>query len=135
MSTPKSPDLARLRGRPAVAASLLAVLLIGGYVASSQGAAGAPTGAYIVSAVVLVVTFWFPAMRIGSPRELASEARPLALWIAAWTLVWDLTTSGLLGERALFQEWWLVYPSGLVFFFGLLALHAAIVRRFEARDG
>ena len=127
-----APGVADRRGRGAVAASILAVLLIGGYFAASRGELGALPGAYLIGAPLLAVTFWFPAMRIGSLRELAGAWLPLAVWILAWTLVWDLSTSGILGERSLFQEWWLVYPAGLVFFFALFALHGAVARRFAA---
>lgn len=120
------------RGRGAVAASILGVVLVGGYFAASPGElAVLPTG-YLLSAAVLVVAFWFPARRIGSLRELAAGWLPLLAWLLAWTLVWDLATSGIIGQRELFEEWWIVYPSGVLFFAAMLALHAAVVQRVEA---
>lgn len=124
-------DVATIRGRGAIAASILGVLIIAGYFAASRGDLGSlPTG-YLISALVLAVAFWFPAMRIGSLADLRGAWRPLTVWILAWTAVWDLATSGILGDREPLEEWWLVYPSGLLFFGALLALHAAIVRRVE----
>lgn len=121
------------RGRGAVAASILGVLLIGGYFAAAPGEIGALPASYLVSAAVLLVAFWFPAVRIGSLRELAAHGLALVAWLLAWTLVWDLATSGIVGERALFQEWWIVYPAGVLFLLALLALHATVVQRVEAR--
>lgn len=87
---------------------------------------------YLISAVVLVLAFWFPAVRLGSARAVVAAWRPLAVWLLAWTLVWDLATSGVTGERALFEEWWIVYPSGVLVLAGLLALHGAVVERRAA---
>ena len=127
--------VATRRGRGAVAASILAVVLLGGYFAASPGALAPLTGPYLIHAAVLAVAFWFPAVRIGSLAELRAGAPSLGVWILAWTFVWDLATSGILGSRGLLQEWWVVYPAGLLFLFGLLALHAAIVARVAARSG
>lgn len=124
-----------LRGRSGVAASILGVLLIGGYFAASRGDQGVlPTG-YLISAAVLVVAFWFPAMRIGSVGELRGSWLPVLVWLAAWTLVWDLAVTGVIGERELFEEWWIVYPSGVLVLGALLALHGVVVERVEARRG
>ncbi|MFW5951262.1 MAG: hypothetical protein ACOCVZ_04025 [Gemmatimonadota bacterium] len=125
--------VATRRGRGAVAASILAVLLMGGYFAASIGELAALPPGYLISAAVLVAAFWFPAMRLGSPAELKASLFPLVAWLLAWTLVWDLAISGILGDRQFFQEWWIVYPAGVVFFLALLALHAAVVQRVERR--
>ena len=125
-------DAATARGRAAVAASILGVLLIGSYFVSSGGDAGALPGEYLVNAALLVVAFWFPAMRVGSPADVRRQWIALVVWFGAWTLVWDLATSGLF-DRRLFQEWWLVYPSGVVLFMALLVLHGAAVGRVVAR--
>lgn len=122
-------DITIFRGRGAIAASILGVLIIGGYFAASRGDVGSLPVGYLISALVLAVAFWFPAMRIGSLAELRGAWRPLVVWILAWTAVWDLATSGILGDREPLQEWWLVYPSGLLFFGAILALHAAVVQR------
>jgi hypothetical protein len=122
-----------LRGRRAVAASILGVVLIGGYFAASQGQIGALPGEYLINAVVLGLAFWFPALRLGAPRDMLTHWRSLGLWLLAWTLVWDLATAGILGERTLFQEWWLVYPSGVLVLAALLGLHVLVVSRVDAR--
>lgn len=117
------------RGRGAVAASILGVLILGGYFAAAPGELGALPGSFLISAVVLAVAFWFPAMRITSARDVLAGWLPLGIWLLAWTLVWDLATSGVVGDRALFQEWWIVYPAGVVVLGALLALHGAIMGR------
>ncbi len=117
------------RGRAAVAASILGVLILGGYFAAAPRELGSPPGSFLISAVVLGVAFWFPAMRIGSARDVVAGWLPLGVWLLAWTLVWDLATSGVVGERALFQEWWIVYPAGVLVLGALLALHGAVVGR------
>lgn len=121
------------RGRSAVAASILAVLLAGGYFAASTGDAGALPAGFLVNAAILLPAFWFPALRIGAPVDALRAWRPLLGWLAAWTLVWDLATSGLIGGRSLFQEWWLVYPSGIAALWVLLVFHGWVVRRVSAR--
>lgn len=118
-----------------MAASILGVLLIGGYFASSRGEPAALPAGYLISAVVLAVAFWIPAMRIGSARDVLAGGVRLLAWLLAWTLVWDLATSGLLAERRLFDSWWIVYPSGVLVLGGLLILHGAVVQRAGARRG
>jgi hypothetical protein len=112
-----------------VAASILAVVLVGSYFAASRGELGALPPGYLISAVVLALAFWFPAMRIGSAQAVLDGWLPLVVWLLAWTLVWDLATAGIVGERALLQEWWIVYPSGVLVLGALLALHGAVVSR------
>ncbi len=121
------------RGRRGVAASLLAVVLVSGYFAAAGGDQGALPGVYALNAAILVVAFWFPAMRVGSVADVVRQWLPLLVWILAWTLVWDLTTSGIWGHRHFLQEWWLVYPSGVAVLGLLLLLHATVVRRVERR--
>lgn len=120
------------RGRAAVAASLLAVLLIAGYFAASGREPPATPGAYLLNGAILGVAFWFPALRIGSVRDMVRQWRPLAVWLVAWTLVWDLATSGLFDDRELLEDWWVVYPSGVAVVGALLALHGVIVARVDA---
>lgn len=122
-----------LRGRSGVAASILGVLLIGGYFAASRGDQGALPSGYLISAAVLLVAFWFPALRIGSVRELVRNGAAILVWLLAWTLVWDLAVTGLIGERELFERWWVVYPAGVGVLGGLLALHGMVVERVEGR--
>lgn len=122
---------AEARGRRAVAASILAVTLAGAYFAASGGDLGALPGIFLVNAAVLVLGFWFPAVRTGAPRDVLRAWRTLLPWLLGWTLVWDLASAGLMGERDLFQEWWLVYPSGVAFFAALLLLHGYVVRRWS----
>lgn len=129
---PVRPESER-RGRGAVAASIVGVLLIGGYFAASRGELGALPAGYLVSAVVLVIAFWFPAVRIGAVRDVVATWRPLAVWLLAWTLVWDLASAGVLGERAPFEDWWVVYPAGVGVLAGLLVLHGAVVERVARR--
>jgi succinate dehydrogenase/fumarate reductase cytochrome b subunit len=123
------------RGRAAVAASILGALILGAYLAASPGELGSLPGSFLVSAIVLVVAFWFPAMRIGSVRDVRTGWLPLGVWLLAWTLVWDLATSGVVGERVLFQEWWIVYPAGVVVLGALLVLHGAVVGRNAGAAG
>ncbi len=125
------PGMAGWRGRRAVAASILGVVLVGGYFAAPSGDAGALPGIYLLNAAILVVAFWFPAMRIESAGDVVRQWVPLLVWLLAWTLVWDLASSGIWGRRRVFQEWWLVYPSGVVVLGALLALHGAVVGRVE----
>jgi hypothetical protein len=122
---------AEARGRRAVAASILAVTLAGAYFAASGGDLGALPGIFLVNAAVLVLCFWFPAVRTRAPRDVLRAWRTLLPWLLGWTLVWDLASAGIMGERDLFQEWWLVYPSGVLFFAALLLLHGYIVRRWS----
>jgi len=116
-----------VRGRGAVAASILGAFLIGAYFAASPGGLRAMPGAFLLSAAVLAVAFWLPAMRIGSLGDVARQWKGLAVWVLAWTLVWDLATSGILLRREFFQEWWIVYPAGVLTLAGLLVLHGAVM--------
>jgi hypothetical protein len=115
------------RGRAAVAASILGALLIGGYLAAAPGGVRTSTGAYLLNAAIMAVAFWFPALRLGSIGDAIRQWKGLVMWILAWTVVWDLATSGILVYRELFQEWWIVYPAGLVTFAALLLLHGAVM--------
>lgn len=124
------------QGRGAVAASILAAVLIGGYFAASPPVGGGLSAEFAVNAVVMVLAFWFPAMRIGRPGDVLASWKSLLPWVLAWTLVWDLASSGVVGERELLQEWWLVYPSGVGAMLLLLLLHAFVVKRVgAARSG
>jgi hypothetical protein len=116
------------RGRGAVAASILGVLLIGGYFAAAPGGLGAPVGEYLLNAGILTVAFWFPAMRVASARDVLRQWKGFLLWILVWAVVWDLATSGILLRRELFDEWWIVYPAAVLSLFGLLLLHGSVVR-------
>lgn len=123
------------RGPSAVAASLLAVMLLGGYVAAAPASAEALPAEFAVNAVILVLVYWFPAMRITAPGDVLTAWKTLVPWILAWTLVWDLATSGIVGERALLQEWWIVYPAGMLALIALFLLHGLVVKRAgAARD-
>ena len=125
--------LARERGPRAVAASILAVTLLGAYFAASVGGLGAFPAAYAVHAVVLGLGFWFPAMKVRSAGEVVRSWRPLLPWVLGWTLAWDLATAGIVGGRGLFEDWWIVYPSGVLIFGALLLLHGSAVRRRAGR--
>lgn len=122
-------DPAVARGRPAVAASILAVVLVGGYFAASRGELGSLPPGFLITAAVLGVAFWFPAVRLGSTREVLASWLPLGVWLLAWTLVWDLATAGVTGTRPLFSDWWIVYPAGVLVPAALLMLHGAVVAR------
>jgi hypothetical protein len=124
---------APVRRRVAVAIAVLAALLIGGFFAASPGGVRTPLGEYLVAAAILAVAFWFPAMRVGSVRDVARQWKGIALWLLAWTAVWDVTSSGVFLRRQLFQEWWIVYPSGLVGLAALLLLHGTVMARIEGR--
>jgi hypothetical protein len=117
------------RGRGAVAASILGVLLIGAYFAAAPGGVRTPVGEYLLNAVILAVAFWFPAMRVSAVADVARQWKGFLVWALAWTLVWDLATSGILVRRELFQEWWIVYPAGVLTLALLLVLHGAVLSR------
>lgn len=129
---PEHGSAATARGRPAIAASILVVLLVGAYFAASRGRLGTPTLSFLIQAAVVAIAFWFPATRLASPGALLSRWKELVIWLLAWTLVWDLAVSGIVGTRALFEDWWIVYPAGVAILFLLLLLHTAIVRRVGA---
>ena len=133
-TTGATPPGTPVRGRGAVAASILAALLIGGYFAASPALTGGVPAEFLVNAVVLALVFWFPAVRVTGPKDVLAAWRSLVPWILAWTLVWDLASSGVVGERDLFQEWWLVYPAGIAVVMLLLLLHGAVVDRVNARE-
>ena len=126
-------ELARERGPKAVAASILAVAIIGTYFLASPGDLAAFPAAFLIHATVLGLGFWFPAMRTMEPGDVLRSWRKLLPWVLGWTLAWDLATAGVLGGRELFQEWWIVYPAGILLFGGLLLLHGAAVRRWRPR--
>jgi hypothetical protein len=117
------------RGRGAVAASILGGVLIGAFFAASPGGLRTPLGEYVLQAAILGVAFWIPAMRVASVRDVLRQWRGFLLWILVWTVAWDLATSGIFLRRELLQEWWIVYPAGVVTLFGLLLLHGAIMGR------
>ncbi len=120
------------RGRGAVAASILAVVLIGGYFAAAPDTGQPIPAEFVVNAVILVLVFWFPAMKVRSPRDVLIQWKTLLPWLLAWTLVWDLASSGVVGDRELLQEWWLVYPSGVIALGLLLLFHGLVVQRVGA---
>lgn len=122
------------RGRGAVAASILGALLIGAYFAAAPGGVRTPLGGYLLNAAIIAVAFWFPAMRVASIGDVLRQWKGILAWAVAWTLVWDLATSGILVRREFFQEWWIVYPAGILALFGLLFLHGGILNRV-ARPG
>ena len=126
-------EMATGRGRPAVAASILAVTLIGAYFATDVNVAGGFQPVILIHGAALCLAFWFPAMRTGSPGDVLRGWRSLIPWLLGWTLAWDLATAGVVGGRELFQEWWLVYPAGVLFVGALLLLHGAAVRRWPHR--
>jgi hypothetical protein len=117
------------RGRGAVAASILGVLLIGAYFAAAPGGVRTPLGEYLLNAAILAVAFWFPAMRVSAVADVGRQWKGLLVWALAWTVVWDLATSGILVRRELFQEWWIVYPAGVLTLAILLLLHGAALSR------
>ena len=117
------------RGRRAVATSILGVALLGGYLAASMGGLGSLTPAYLVHAVVLGLGFWFPAMKIRAPRDVPESWPRLLPWILGWTLAWDLATAALAGGREPFEDWWIVYPAGVLLFSTLLLIHGYAVSR------
>lgn len=121
------------RGRGAVAASILGVLLIGAYFAASPGGLRTPLGEFLLQAAILGVAFWFPAMRVASVGDVVRQWKGILLWVFAWTVVWDVATSGIFFRRDLFQEWWIVYPAGLIALVALLVLHGAIMERVGRR--
>lgn len=124
------------RGRGAVAASILAVLLIGLYFAAAPGGLRTPTGTFLLNAAIVAIAFWFPAKRVGSVADVARQWKGLLAWALAWTAVWDVATSGILlppEPRALFENWWLVYPAGVLTLAVLLLLHGAVVDRIRRR--
>jgi hypothetical protein len=121
------------RGRAAVAASILGVLLIAAYLVAAPGGIRPAAGEYLVNAAVLAVAFWFPAMRVASVGDVVRQWMGFALWILVWALAWDLATSGIFLRRELFSEWWVVYPAALVTLFGLLLLHGAVMGRVVRR--
>jgi hypothetical protein len=124
------------RGRGAVAASILGVLLIGAFVAAAPGGLRTQTGAFLLNAAIVAVAFWFPAMRVGAMADVGRQWKGLLAWAVAWTAVWDLSTSGILlpeEPRQLFEQWWIVYPAGVLFLIALLLLHGAVVHRAARR--
>lgn len=123
------------RGRAAVAASILGALLIGAYFAAAPGGVRTPLGEYLLNAAIISVAFWFPAMRVASARDVLRQWKGVLAWAVAWTLVWDLATSGILVRREFFQEWWIVYPAGILALLGLLLLHGAILHRVARSHG
>lgn len=135
---PAGPDVSRARGRGAVAASILAVLLLGGYLAAAPGGLGAGLGEYLLSGAIVGVAFVIPALRIGGVADLKRQWLRLVLWILAWAVVWDVTTSGVIIRRELFQDWWSVYPGVILTLVILLVLHALVMewtaRRARGRD-
>jgi hypothetical protein len=117
------------RGSAAVAASILSVVLLGGYFAASPGDVGGMPAEFAVNAVILILVFWFPAMRIEAPGDVLRSWKSLLPWLLAWTLVWDLASSGIVGDRDLLNEWWLVYPAGVAVVGVLLMLHGFVLAR------
>jgi hypothetical protein len=115
-----------------VAAAILGVVVVAGFFAAPGGEGGLVSPAYLVDASALILAFWFPAMHLEAPGDLVRRWRPLVLWLLSWTLVWDLGTAGVM-RRSVLDEWWLVYPSGVVVLGALLGLHAFIVQRLAAR--
>lgn len=126
-------ELARKRGPRAVAASILGATLLGLYFLASPGDLTAFPPVYAIHAGVLALGFWFPAVKIRSAGEVVGSWRKLLPWLLGWTLVWDLATAGIVGGRELFQDWWIVYPSGVLLFGALLLLHGSAVGRRPRR--
>lgn len=123
--TGSGPDGGSARGPAAVGASILAVAVGGAYLAAAPGELGTFPPEFLITAVVLALAFWFPAMRIATPREVLNGGISLLLWLLAWTLVWDLAVSGVARTRRLFDDWWIVYPTGVLVTATLLVIHGA----------
>lgn len=121
------------KGRAAVAASILGVLLIGAYLAAAPGGIRTPLGEFLLSAAILTAAFWFPAMRVASVGDVPRQWKGFLLWILVWTVAWDAATSGIFLRRELFDDWWAVYPAGPITLFGLLLLHGAVMDRVVRR--
>jgi hypothetical protein len=125
-----------LRGRAAVAASILVAFLLAAYLAASPGGVRTAPGEYLLAAAILAVAFWFPAMRIASVGDLLRQWPAMTFWLGAWVVVWDVASSGIFNRRALFQDWWIVYPAGLLCLVALLLIQGAVMGRARRRgDG
>jgi hypothetical protein len=127
-----------MRGRGAVAASILGALLIGAFFAAAPGGLRTPTGTFLLNAVIVAVAFWIPAQRIGAVADVAEQWKGLLAWALAWTVVWDVANSGVIltdQPRALFQDGWLVYPVGVLTLGILLVLQGAVVGWTGRRRG
>jgi hypothetical protein len=129
------------RGRSAVAASILVVLLIGTFFAAAPGGLATPWAPWLLNSAILAVAFLIPALRIGAMADVGRRWPGLLLWALLWTAVWDAATSGILLQRGqeMFQQWWIIYPAGVAMLLALLLLHGAVVdrvvRRGAARPG
>lgn len=135
VGSPRSVAGVPSRGRGAVGASILGALLIATYLAAAPGGLQTTTGEYLLNAAIVAMAFWFPAMRIGSLGDVIRQWKGLLVWVLAWVVVWDLATSGLIIERELFQDWWIVYPVGLLTLGGLLLLHGGVLTWVARRSG
>jgi hypothetical protein len=94
-----------------------------------------PLGPWLLNSAILAVAFLIPALRIGSVADVGRRWLGLLFWALAWTAAWDAATSGILLQRGqqMFQQWWIIYPAGIVTLFGLLLLHGAVVDRTVRR--
>ncbi|MEJ2184424.1 MAG: hypothetical protein P8Z36_00630 [Gemmatimonadota bacterium] len=109
------------RPRVLLAAGILAVLLVAG------GLTPLPRRVFLLDAVLMVVAFGVPAWWIGGPEDVLRAWPRLLAWVLALTAVWDLA-SATITDRAFLSEWWLVYPSGVIFFSALYLLQGWAVR-------
>jgi hypothetical protein len=107
--------------RVVVAAGVLAILLIAGSFTPLPGPM------YLLDAVLLVLTFGVPAWWIGGPMDVVRAWPSLLAWVAALTAVWDVASAAI-ANRAFFSEWWLVYPTSVVFFSALYLFQGWVVQ-------
>ncbi len=119
--------MASRRPRLSVAALLLSALLIAG------GLTPLPRRLFLLDAVLLVLAFGVPAWWIGAPGDVVWAWPRLLAWVVAVTAVWDLASAGM-ADRVFLSEWWLVYPSSVIFFAALFLLQGWLAR-ISARRG
>ncbi|MEJ2216969.1 MAG: hypothetical protein P8099_10170 [Gemmatimonadota bacterium] len=117
--------------RVVVAATVLLVLLVAGWFTAASRAV------FLMDAVLMVLAYGLPAWWIGHPKDVTRVWPVLLAWVLVLTVAWD-AISAALGERPLLSEWWLVYPSSVIFFLALYLFHGwvawVVTRRSSGRS-
>ncbi len=112
-----------------VSGAIFVAIAVAGWLGPGTRLRGVPgsVSPYFVHVLGLAVAFLLPAQRIREPTDVVRRWALVLPAIVGGTLVWDALMAWLVPRHQFLEGWWLVYPSSLVFFGLLLALHGLLV--------
>ncbi len=114
---------------PIVSGAIFLGIALGGWLSLGAHFRSLPMGAstYLVHVIGLAIAFLLPAQWVREPTDVVARWRRVLPAILVGTVVWDALMTWVAPRHHFLDGWWLVYPSSLVFFALLLALHGVLV--------